>query len=222
MTTAPALNAAHITALFERCSIEFSRDQSIKAAHDAAATYCPDFDVLNAQFHEFLATPGGNLDDYVKHVQARNEPARFNLDRLARYEADIDPADFERLLNIACDGVHIPTPEPYRPAPPNPAPRKLTEQLGNTHVQHYMQAVAKGNCLCINPAQVTSAQLQGCAFMDHNWVEKRDTDGKPVAKGRVCIDSINVEGGDPINSPAMAAKWKELNGASPSHMLEGD
>jgi len=51
--------------------------------------------------------------------------------------------------------------------------------------------------------------------MDHNWLVKRDGDGLPVAKGRVCIDPMHVEGGDPINSELLATEWAKMYGPVP-------
>jgi len=51
--------------------------------------------------------------------------------------------------------------------------------------------------------------------MDHNWLVKRDGDGLPVAKGRVCIDPTHVESGDPINSELLATEWAKMYGPVP-------
>ena len=78
-----------------------------------------------------------------------------------------------------------------------------------------MQGLLKGNCIAIDPQFALPAQLKEAAFMDHNWVGKRDADGRPVAKGRVCIDPTHVVGGDSINADPMPAEWDRAYGSVP-------
>ena len=212
--TTAEMKAAKLHDLFSRCSVEFNRGKQIEAACAAAADYVPDPSVPDTHQQEFLAA-NASLDLLIHQHHARHEPNRFNIERLKAFRSDINPEDYRRLEIIATDGVHIPTPKDFKPAPPNPKPRTLTEQLGNTHAKHYLQAATKGDCLAIDPTFIPKEVVSECAFMDHNWVGKRDADGQPVPKGRVCIDPTNVEGGDPINSPDMAEHWKDMYGPIP-------
>ena len=70
---------------------------------------------------------------------------------------------------------------------------RLIQQLGNNDLLHYLQSVTKINCIAGDPAfALLLSQIADLAFTDHNRAGKRDHDGLPVAKGRVCIDPTHV------------------------------
>jgi hypothetical protein len=197
--------------LLRQCCSEFNKESQIEAARDSAAAMVLDRKLIDKHF-KMQMDVGGELEAYAKEVQDANSEQRFNIDRLAKFEGEIPPEDFQRLLDIASRGLTIPVPEDFRPAPPNPRQRTLTKQLGNIHVQHYMKSLQEGNCIAIDPTQVLPQQIATCAFMDHNWVGKRDAQGRPVPKGRVYLDPTNVERGDSLNDPSMREAWEEIFG----------
>jgi len=199
--------------LLARAAREFDKGKQIAAACSAAADFIPDPTIPNAHLAEFLGS-GSNLDGMILRHQQAHEASRFNLQRLQLFKEVIAPDDYRRLEIIAVDGVHIPTKADFKPAPPNPKPRLLTERLGNTHLKHFLQAMARGDCIALEPDFIRDI-ITRCAYMDLNWVDKRDEFGNPVDKGRVCIDPTNVEGGDPINSPEMNLIWHEMYGTIP-------
>ena len=161
-----------LKSLFRAACTEFSRGSQIAAAREAAAAATLDGGPCTTQLQALL-DGGTDIDHFAKQVQARNAPDRFNAARLAPFESLVDPVDFGRLLDIATVGVHIPVPEGFRPAPPNNSQRRLTQQLGNTHLLHYLQSIAKGNCIAVDPAFCLPSQISDLAFMDHNWVARQ-------------------------------------------------
>ena len=194
---------ARLFRMFQHASEEFDKGRQITAARDVAAEFIPDPSVPDAHLAEFLKH-GASLDQLIYRHHEANETDRFNIQRLEAFKDDIEPGDYRILEIIAIDGVHIPTPDGFRPAPPNPTPRKLTELLGNTHAKHYLEAAAKGNCIALDPTFLQLTSLRDCAYKDHNWVDKRRGDGTRDDKGRVCIDPTHVEGGDPRDDAGVA------------------
>lgn len=130
--TAPPPTVEQLRDIFRAACIEFSRGSQIQAAHEAASQTPFDFEVLQHQHREFLSC-AGDLEQFARQIQTLNAPHRFNAERLAPFEELIDPVDYARLFDIATVGVHIPIPDNFRAAPPNPQQRSLAYTAVGQH-----------------------------------------------------------------------------------------
>ena len=198
------IQPAALREYYNRCSIEFSKGNSVDEARRDAEGFDIPVEVLDLE--KAALDQCGSLENLIIQRQLRRAEEGFNLMRCETTFAD--SLELDRLRSLALNGASVPTSANFVNSPLPPKPRTLERRLGMCYLKHVFRLQAENKVILLRYEDVPEWLRALFHLIPPHWTVKPGSDA-----GRFLADSTNVgDGVCSVNTPTELDRAYELYG----------